>query len=507
MFLLVFLLLASLYSHGADNPKKATSGVDEITQGVKKYHFDEQGPSNYSDSSANESDDESEEEAASPALPVTVTPRHAQLLFDGYGSMVAIASAINAETAGLYFSFYELSPYLSKPAFEDSFNPIISSLYQKRAEDIERNILLDKENERTTAILQKCTCTTKRAKQGLTKHHSLYAHALHQKIYLFQNAYKGEPVCFIGSHNPTQSSVTSQHNSMLMISGNEVYEQLKRRFDILFSDYADETEKYKLSKHAKTEFLQKNTDPSIPSTINDSDVIELAAGTELTLFKTPLAEDDGDEIVDGIVELIDNEDEELYYMHYRLTDAKIVYALRKAISRGVDVHIMIDDSGLAIDHQSNIHKTGHLAFKKLHELMAQNPHCSLGVITRGASLMLHDKTLACKNNGEGLIVVGSWNTTGSSTRYSCETSISCEGNALLYEKIKQEFERLKTLKINSSPASSTYYQSSEALMNDAAFKARLTAYADHKQSVSSNSYKINNWQLSADKKHVTLNPH
>jgi phosphatidylserine/phosphatidylglycerophosphate/cardiolipin synthase-like enzyme len=501
MFLFVIILVTSLYSYGADKIAKSSSNVRALSQALKKSHISKQKQAQES------SDDESDEEATDVAVPAQITPRYAQLIFNGYSSMVAIASAINAEQKGLYFSFYEANELIKN---NTEYSPIIRSLLRKQDDPIAKQALVDKKNYEKNdifaAVLMHCKCTVKRSNSKITKHSSQYDHLLHQKIYLFENAYQGEPVCFIGSHNPTDHSISKQHNSMLMITGEELFAQLKDRFDLLFQHHATPVDDIKLTDESIENFEDEKKLPEdvIPQEIDMSKAVKLPPDAEISLLKTPLTQDPGREIIDTIVDLINNEDEELYYVHYRLTDAKIVYALRDAMDRGVNVHIMIDDSGLERDEGYLTHRTGHLAMKKLQEKVVNLPNCSFGVITQKLRLMLHDKTLACKNNGEGVVVIGSWNSTGNSTLYSCEATAVCKGSNELFEQIKTEFDRLKRLKNGNHQAAQAFYQTSESLMSNVSFSQKFTPFSEHKAAAASHSYSINNWKLGPSGKHLTL---
>lgn len=513
MFTFILLLINTLFITGADT----SSHLDELEIALQELQHSEKTPGKAK--SKIKIIDESKAEAASAAVeekkPIlsvskTIKPRYGQLIFDGYQCMAMIASAINAETKGLYFSLYEISPYLTDASKEDSLNPIISALYTKRDAIPTKKVLLNKKtlslNKRMSeaqinyaqknhaaavekqrllvALLNTCKCRSKESKEEITKNRANFSHTLHQKIYLFENAYQGEPVCFIGSHNPTDDSTKHQHNSMLMLTGLDLYTDLKARFDVLFKHYATRTHKDKLTLEEESTFSNKIVNHNIPQINDPSLTMELSPSTKIKLLKTPLAEDDGDEIVDAIVNLIDKEKDELFFIHRNLTDKKIVDALCRAVDREVAVHIIINHDGLRSDVTKNSPTS--LAFKKLHKAMDDVPKCSFGIMKKKDFFLLHDKTLACRNKGDGIVVIGSWNATGNSTRNCCEASVVCKKNSALYEKIKSEFDQLK---IKKTSTGEFFYETSKELMREKIFKAAINGSAPDTSAYNS----INNW--------------
>lgn len=433
-------------------------------------------------------------------VPRELKPRFAQLIFNGYDSIEAISSAINAETKCLDLSFYELSAKITQ-GLSENYNPILCALYNKK--DTTKNILLDRgilqKNPDLGSLFLVCECNLKESSQQLTMHAAAFDHSLHQKIYLFETAYQGDPVCFISTQNPTDHSISKQYNTTLMISGVELYTELKKRFDLLFTTYANpiksrtHASKAEHSNPAYTlesfEFEATRTNALLPKLISTIQSIKLEPEVTTRLLATPLKESPGNDIVDEITTIIDREKTKLYFIHRSLTDAKVVHALIRAIRRDAAVHVIIDKASL----KNNKDHSAYLALTRLHQAIKDKPHCSLGVITNAKSPMMHDKTLACENEGNGLIATGSWNSTGNSTRNACEVTTVCTGNSALYEQIKKKFIELKN---GVDYLDQPFYQSSKDIMSylESAQPSKVSSPTDISLT-KTNSYIINNCHL------------
>jgi phosphatidylserine/phosphatidylglycerophosphate/cardiolipin synthase-like enzyme len=436
-------------------------------------------------------------------LPRSLKARFAELLFDGHNSLIAIASAINAETKCIDLSFYEMDTHIKHSSGSNKFNPILCALYNKKGCDVEANILINRKMHfhklSLVELLMSCACKVKISDTRITRHESNADHSLHQKIYLFANAYQGEPVCFISSQNPTDHSILGQHNSMLMLSGPELYAQLKKRFKLLFTHYSKTVDE--INGISKTELLEAQSASKVfeaslkklekvPTFLDYKHAIELTPETKVILLKTPLEKDRGDEIVDQIEKIIDESTVKIYFMHRSLTDAKIVHALIRAKKRGVNIHVLLDKSSV-ITCDNKVEQIGYHAMITLHEAIKDTRDCSLGFLIHpgGTGRILHDKTLACEDNY--LVAVGSWNSTGNSTLYSCELTAICKGNKELYEQITKKFIELKNYTDDSD---NTFYRSSQEIIdhiekNRLASRLPLTPLKLSR----SYSYRINNW--------------
>lgn len=441
-----------------------------------------------------------EDETIALTFPAQIKPRYAQLILNGSTCMDAITAALHAESAGLYLSFYKTSAEIAIDGLGVTVHPFLKVLYEKKDQPIMRKIMVDQKKLYDKAdmmrpfvnILMASNCIVKESDNAITTHTgSSHEDSLHQKVYLFTNALHGEPVCFIGSHNPTEHSLGNQENSMLMTTDRTIFNQLRSQFLTLFNYHAkalSPRESYKT-----IELIKRIQEPEDQLTISDEafirDAIQLDDTTEVTLLKTPLTRSPGIEIIDEITDLIEHEQDEIYFLHYRLTHARIVRALIEAAERGVKVHIIIDESSVLPHGDSTAHKPGQLAMQVLADTLKKFPNCSFGIMRGGYSYMLHDKTIACADHEEGLIVVGSWNATGNSSYFCCETSIVCRKNKLFFDQIKDKFHRLRT---------HHYYASADTFIKENEyFKKHGPTAQDHIKFMQDKkyfySYDINGW--------------
>lgn len=306
---------------------------------------------------------------------------------------------------------------------------------------------------------------------------------LHQKFYLFKDAYQGKPMALIGSFNPTKHANTPyQLNNMVMLAIPSIYNGLNQRFNNVFKGK---------STDANYEFDEEQKIPQIKKKQNYFEQFKLSTENtdNVELLKTPL-NSDGIKISDKIIESINKEEKEITIMQYQFSHARIVSALCRAAKRGVKINLMINDSIICSDAQKIREKNNASAFAifRLYSTLKKNSSTDqiklVGNLEPNSSgLILHNKCFLMHSQNE--VITGSFNCSGNSDLFAMEANVSIKDPEILQQFIKEKdyiekrAKDRKELKVIDD----------QFITDNPSFLSRQ----EYRNAITNYSYKVNGW--------------
>lgn len=374
-----------------------------------------------------------------------ITPRLAHALFRPEAINDVIFNAIYAENKAVRMSLYEAkestTTKLVLAAINHQRNLSASGL--KELPSL-RALVCGKSLENKDYFHDFCVSLLRRGVKVRQSNNVLQINTnketLHQKFWLFDDAYQGRPIALIGSFNPTaHANAPYQFNNLAMVAIPNIVTELRKRFNLIFNQRSEAITTKLKSIKPKTNYTEEDIDEISFDEYN----LRTTDTDKVKLLKSPLW-DTQQSISEEIIDAIDNEQEAITFMHFQFSHAGVAKALARAIKRGVKVELLVDRAVLSKDEPKNWHHCAALAMQLVYSEIYKSTNGSYIKLIGNEppksgyrpGYMLHNKC-GCFH-GSKRVITGSWNCSGNSDLFCVEANISVEGDEEFYQQFINE---------------------------------------------------------------------